>query len=150
MHLRHRRRRGAAPLRSDQLIEVASPATNTSVPQRLALMRLRPATAPKLRAAAYPVLLLAALAATAGARYAEPSMGISAGQTTAALVTGGSSTTNEVYLPIEVMGPDGTTRSMSVHVANAAGVDSMYLVGHSLGYHNSPRLWNGTVQRDGK
>lgn len=57
---------------------------------------------------------------------------------------------NTVVLPIEVFGEDGHIEAVQVDVANPAGVDSMYLVGHALGYHNSPDLWNGVIERDDK
>lgn len=108
-------------------------------------MRYTTPSASKLRVTAYPILLLAGLAATAGARYTTDGPG-------AVVVAGeaGVTTTNEVYLPVEIAGPDGTTRNVELMVSDANGVDSLYIVGHALGYHNSERLWNGTIQRDGK
>lgn len=57
---------------------------------------------------------------------------------------------NVVSMPIEVFGFDGHVVDVSVDVSNSAGVDSMYIVGHSLGYHNSPGLWDGSIGRDEK
>jgi hypothetical protein len=113
----------------------------------------RLASAIRLRAAAYPALLIAGLVGTAGVTYGGPYAETSRA---AANPSGGAPeqasavTSTEVILPVEVMGPAGTTRSVSIDVPNPAGVDSMYLVGHALGYQVTPRLWNGTVQRDDK
>ena len=57
---------------------------------------------------------------------------------------------NTVTMPIEVMGQDGHIEEVSIDVSNPSGVDSMFIVGHSLGYHNSPGLWDGTFERDEK
>lgn len=57
---------------------------------------------------------------------------------------------NTVTMPIEIMGQDGHIEQVSIDVSNPSGVDSMYIVGHALGYHNSPALWEGTIERDEK
>jgi len=41
---------------------------------------------------------------------------------------------NTVTLPIEVIGPDGHTRSVAVHASDGSQVDSLYLRAYSIGY----------------
>lgn len=41
-----------------------------------------------------------------------------------------------VVLPIEVLGPDGYTVSVTVPVEDGAGIDGLYLQGHRLGYRD--------------
>lgn len=45
-----------------------------------------------------------------------------------------------VMLPIEVIGPDGFTVSVTVYVADTTGVDSLYLKAHNLAYKYTPEL----------
>ena len=44
---------------------------------------------------------------------------------------------NTITLPIEVIGPDGHTESVTVDVADPSQVDRLYIKGHKLGYHKS-------------
>jgi hypothetical protein len=44
---------------------------------------------------------------------------------------------NSVTLPIEVIGPDGHTESVTLNVPNPSEVDQLYIKGHNLGYHKS-------------
>lgn len=41
---------------------------------------------------------------------------------------------NTVGLPVEVIGPDGTTETVSLHASDVSSVDSLYLRAHSIGY----------------
>jgi hypothetical protein len=41
---------------------------------------------------------------------------------------------NNVTLPIEVIGPDGYTRSVTVNASDVSGVNSLYLKAYSIGY----------------
>ncbi len=54
-----------------------------------------------------------------------------------------------VVLPIEVVGPDGFTVSLTVYVADTTGVDSLYLKAHNLGYKYTPEL-DGSADYDRK
>ncbi|MEM1127919.1 MAG: T9SS C-terminal target domain-containing protein [Bacteroidota bacterium] len=47
---------------------------------------------------------------------------------------------NTVTLPIEVLGASGYVASITVHVSNPAGADSLYIKGNHLGYHYTPDL----------
>ncbi len=54
-----------------------------------------------------------------------------------------------VMLPIEVIGPDGFTVSVTVYVADTTGVDSLYLKAHNLAYKYTPEL-DGSADYDKK
>lgn len=41
---------------------------------------------------------------------------------------------NNVTLPIEVIGPDGTTRSVTVYASDASDVQALYIQAYSIGY----------------
>jgi len=110
-------------------------------------MSQRTAPALKLRVYSSPLLLIAGLCIIGGGSYLRPSAVVAAGSPEA---HESASIANEVFLPIEVMGADGATRAASIMVTNPTGVDSMYLVGHALGYQNSELIWDGVLQRDGK
>ncbi len=105
----------------------------------------------RLRSSLLPLVLLAAGGAS-GVSYAvlAPPAGPPVDSASGGPASGLSGHANQVALPIEVLGAAGHVETVTLTVSDPSRVDSMYLVGHALGYHTSSRVWSGQLARDAK